>query len=122
MSNNLFNIRAQQAGREWARENPKAIGFQVDDAATQYDPCDPGRRHFQMAAYDQLNRQNTEIYYRWNVGCRSGHVSGGMASTVKEAQECIQDVIQLYLDQGRDPNSYAIYNKDEECIVSMDRY
>lgn len=64
MSNNIFNIRGEEAGREWARNNPKAVGVQVDDAATAYCACDPVRRHFQQGAYDMLNRLSTQIYYR----------------------------------------------------------
>jgi hypothetical protein len=122
VSNNIFNIRAAEAGREFARANPEATGVEVDDAATKHDPCDPGRRHFQQAAYDLLNRQRTQIWYRWAVRCRSGHSSGGMANTVKEAQECIKDVSDLYRDQYRDVTHYAIYDRDDVCLVAMDRF
>ncbi len=119
MTNNIFNIQAAEDGRAFARANPNATGVDIDNASPKFNPA---RTHFQMAAYDLLNRQNTEIFYRWKVRCRSGHYSGGMAYTVKEAQEFVRNTIELYRDQGLDPNSYGIYDKDEKCIVAVDRY
>ena len=122
MSNNPFNIAALEAGREWARENPKATGVQIDAAALAHSPFDPANRHFQMGACDMLNRSLTQIFYRWGVRCRTGHCSSGMAHDVKEAQEIIKDVSQLYHDQGRVVTSWSIYDKDDVCIVSMDLF
>jgi hypothetical protein len=121
MSNNIFNIRAEEAGREFARANPNASGVDIDDAATKHDPCDPGRRHFQMAAYDLLNRMRSKTFYRWSVRCRTGHCSGGMAHDIAEAHACIKDVSELYHEQGRMVTSYTIFNQDDAAIVEMDR-
>ena len=117
MTNNIFNLKAAEDGRAFARANPHATGVQIDEASPVFEPA---RRHFQMAAYDYLNRSLTQIFYRWGVRCRSGHCAGGMAHDVKEAQECIKDVSQLYHDQGRVVTSWSIYDKDDVCIVSMD--
>lgn len=57
-SNNLFNIRAFEAGREWALAHPNASGVAVDEAATQHTPINPGRRHFQDAAHWTLEEQS----------------------------------------------------------------
>lgn len=114
---NPFNEQAAQAGREFARANPNATGVDIDNASPAFNPA---RRHFQMAAYDLLNRQNTGIFYRWSVGCRSGHSSGGMANTSQDAHDSIIDTKRLYEEQGREVTSYAIYNQDDECILSMD--
>ena len=116
---NKFNLEAATAGREFARAHPNATGVDIDNASPVFNPA---RRFFQEAAYDLLNRQNTKIFYRWNVGCRCGRASGGMASTVKEAQEFIKDTIELYRDQNREPISYAIYDQEEVCIVAMDKF
>lgn len=45
-----------------------------------------------------------------------------MTNDVKEAQALILETKQLYHDQGRVVNSWAIYNKDDVCIVSMDEF
>lgn len=87
---NPFNEQAAQAGREFARANPNARG------------------------------QNTGIFYRWSVGCHSGHSSGGMADTSKDAYDFIIETKRLYEEQGREVTSYAIYNQDDVCILSMD--
>lgn len=116
---NPFNEQAAEAGREFARQHPNATRVDVDNAAPKLEP---GRRHFQMAALDLLNRQNTNIFYRWSVGCRCGRASGGMANTVKEAQEFIKDTMDLYRDQGREPIRYGIYDQNEVCLVAMDRF
>lgn len=121
MSNNIFNIQAEAAGRDFARAHPNATGVDIDDAATKHTPLNPGRRHFQMAAYDLLNRMRSKTFYRWSVRCRTGHSSGGMASTVHEAHECIKDVSELYHEQGRVVTSYTIFNEDDVAIVQMDR-
>jgi len=117
MSNNIFNIQAAEAGRAFARANPEATGVEIDEAAP---PFNPARRHFQDAALDLLNRQRTQIFYRWSVRCRSGHCSGGMANTTKEALEFIKDCIELYRDQYREVVSYSVYNQDEQRVVAMD--
>lgn len=114
---NIFNQKAAEDGREFARTNPNATGVDIDNAAPKFNPA---RRHFQMAAYDLLNRQNTEIFYRWAVRCRSGHSSGGMASTVRDAYEYIRDVKELYMEQGREVVSISIYDRNEVAIVAID--
>ena len=56
MSNNPFNIAAEEAGREFAQANPDATGIQVDAAALAHSPFDPANRHFQQAATAELAR------------------------------------------------------------------
>lgn len=117
MTNNIFNIRAAEAGREFARANPEATGIEVDDASPKFNPA---RRHFQEACYDLLNRIRSGTFYRYNIKCRTGHEFTGMAHTSKEAQELLMDQRQLFMDRGLEVVHYAIYNQNEVCVLSMD--
>ena len=45
---NKFNVIAEQAGREFFEENPRATGSEVDDAAPKLEPA---RRYFQNGFY-----------------------------------------------------------------------
>lgn len=59
---NIFNIRAENAGKAFIYANPNATGIQIEDAATKHCPTDPGRRHFIDAArWKQAELHHTTI-------------------------------------------------------------
>lgn len=110
---NLFNEIAAREGMLWVIKHPESSIVDIEDAAPKLNPA---RRHFIEAAINQ----KAKIFYRWNVGTRRGHVSGGYADNVKQARERIFDHIALYQSQGHTVNSYAVYNSDDVCVLSMD--
>jgi hypothetical protein len=107
---NIFNVRAREAGREWAFDHPRAYGPMIDDAAPALNPV---RRHFQDGANDvlQMISKLGKVFYRWEVTAEDGR-KVGFTQTSDEALCEVKLWIKLIKQDGKKVLSHTIENQD----------
>ena len=115
MSNNIFNIRAAEAGLAWIQANPNASGVAIDDAALAYCRLDPARRHFQQACH------GWQFIHPWNYTLSYGGVSGtlGKANSWHEAITKLGEALRKAEGNGKKVVAWKIYDRFDVCIADM---
>lgn len=111
---NEFNERAAEAGREFARANPKASSADIDWAAPALNPA---RRHFQDAAHEALRPK----LFSWSIGV-SDHATSGFATSYEGAADKIKELAKLYREEKVEIRSYSIDDPDGVRLLSMDTH
>jgi hypothetical protein len=110
---NPFKEQALEDGRDFIRRHPGASDIEIDAAAPTFNPM---RRCFQQAAYQARHEQHC---YRWCVGTSSGKGSGGLADSVEQAQERLNEMVKRYENDGHHVDFWRITNFAYEPIVEM---
>jgi hypothetical protein len=60
------------------------------------------------------------VFFRYGVSTERGHGCGGYTDTWEQALARCLEAKQLYTDQGHFVRSYAIYDRNDVCVLSRD--
>jgi hypothetical protein len=100
------------------KANPNASGPAIDEAATNYTPFNPGRRHFQDACYGfQFIHP-----WHWSMDLGNGRAKGGIAQSWKGALESISRANHMAQAMGQKVRNWRIYNRDDVCVADMTNF
>lgn len=115
---NPFNQKAEEAGRLFIQDFPRASGVAIDEAAPKLNPA---RRHFQQAA-SRLQNQIKELgdkFYRWEVVTVDTDRVVGFCATSDEAVAETKLSIKLLMQDGKKIAHYFTENQDGVVIMGV---